>query len=72
MARSSNRSDTSQITISVPTQTFNYLVRLATVGALGQNEAIIAAKIVVDEVERLMDKGRAEKIHSLPPLADDK
>jgi hypothetical protein len=60
MARSPNRSEPEKITITIPAQTHAYLVKLAAAGALGQNEALIAAQIVVNEVERLMASNRAE------------
>lgn len=60
MARTPNRSQPETVTITIPAQTHAYLVKLATAGALGQNEAIIAAQIVVNEVERLMRERRAE------------
>jgi len=60
MARTPNRSEPGQITITIPAQTHAYLVKLATSGALGQNEALIAAQIVINEVERLMVANRAE------------
>ena len=62
MARSKNRSIPAKIEITVPAQTHAYLVKLATAGALGQTEAIIAAQIVINEVERLIDKKRAEMV----------
>ena len=67
MARSPNRSPTEQITITVPAQTFAYLVRLATAGAIGANEALVASHLVVSEVERLMLERRAET--ALAPIA---
>jgi len=71
MARNPNRSEPAKVTITVPAQTFAYLVKLATVGALGQNEAIIAAQIVVAEVERLMRERRAETMLATPAAPDD-
>jgi hypothetical protein len=65
-----NRSAPAELTISLPAQTHAYLVKLASVGALGQTEALIAARIVVNKVERLMKKRRAETIlagQALPP-----
>jgi hypothetical protein len=59
--RTPNRSEPRQVTITLPAQTHAYLVKLATAGALGQNEALIAAKIVIDEVEKLIAGGRADK-----------
>lgn len=59
MGRKANRSQPKQITITVPAQTHAYLVKLAMAGAIGQNEALVAAHIVVVEVERLIEKRRA-------------
>jgi hypothetical protein len=55
--RTPNRSGPVPLEITLPAQTHAYLVKLATAGALGQNEALI----VVQEVERLIAGGRAEK-----------
>jgi hypothetical protein len=65
--RTRNRSDTEQITITVPKQTFAYLVKLAAVGAMGAHEAMIASVIVVNEVERLMAARRAETVLATVP-----
>ena len=62
MARPDNRSKPSKLTITLPAQTHEYLVKLATAGALHQTEQGIAAQIVVQEVERLMATGRAERV----------
>lgn len=59
--RKENRSDPVLMRITVPAQTHAYLVKLAAAGALGQNETLIAAQMVVNEVERLIERGRAEK-----------
>jgi hypothetical protein len=60
MARSPNRSQQQQITISLPPQTYAYLLMLASAGALGASESAIAAQIVIKEVELLMSRKRAE------------
>lgn len=57
-----NRSDPIELTVSLPAQTHAYLVKLATAGALAQTEALIGARIIVNEVERLMERRRAETI----------
>jgi hypothetical protein len=59
--RTPNRSDPVPLEITLPAHTHAYLVKLATAGALGRNEALIAAQIVVQEVERLIAGGRAEE-----------
>lgn len=57
-----NRSQPIELTISLPAQTHAYLVKLASAGALGQTEALIAARIVINKVEVLMHQRRAETI----------
>lgn len=61
MARPVNRSEPRQLTITLPAQTHAYLVKLATVGALGQTEQAIAAQLIVRVVEELIEKRRADK-----------
>jgi hypothetical protein len=57
-----NRSVPVELTISLPAQTHAYLVKLATAGALGQTEALIAARIVVNKIEKLIKDRRAETV----------
>jgi hypothetical protein len=71
MARSPNRSEPVKVTITLPSQTHAYLVKLASVGALGQNEAFIAGQIVTHAVEHLMRERRAETVLSVPVPPDD-
>ncbi len=59
--RNPNRSKPVTLKITLPAQTHAYLIKLAEAGALGQNEALIAAKLVIDAVEELIETGRAEK-----------
>ncbi len=61
MARPANRSALRQLTISVPEQTYVYLVKMAEVGARGQTEQAIAAQIVVTTVEDWIKEKRASK-----------
>lgn len=60
MARPENRHQPVSLSITLPAQTHQYLVRLASAGALGQAEQAIAALIVINEVERLMAQRRAD------------
>jgi hypothetical protein len=57
MARPKNRSEARQITVSLPAQTFDYLVYLATNGQLGVSEADVAAHLLVKEVDMLLTIG---------------
>ena len=66
-----NRSELVSFNISVPRQTHAYLVKLATVGALGPTETAIAAQIVIAEVERLMLGRRAETALARPAEPPD-
>ena len=61
MARPVNRSQPEAITITLPAQTYGYLVKLATAGALGQTEHAVASLIIVNEIERMMNNRRAER-----------
>ena len=59
--RKENRSKLVPMRIKVPAQTHAYLVKFAERGALAQNETTIATQIIVNEVERLIERGRADK-----------
>ena len=50
MARPENRSDARALSLTLPTETFNYLVLLATLGKLGRTENEVATHILVREV----------------------
>jgi hypothetical protein len=49
MARPENRSDARSLTLTLPEETFNYLVLLATRGKLGRTENEVATHILVRE-----------------------
>ena len=51
--RPENRSTPERITISLPGDTYRYLVHLATIGKKGVTENDVAVQILVAEVERL-------------------
>jgi hypothetical protein len=62
MARPENRSEPKALTISLPLETFNYLVLLATRGKLGRTENEIATHLVVREAY-LMQRDRFHEGH---------
>ena len=49
MARPENRSEARALSLTLPIETFNYLVLLATLGKLGRTENEVAAHILVRE-----------------------
>ena len=50
MARPENRSEARALSLTLPIETFNYLVLLATLGKLGRTENEVATHILVREV----------------------
>jgi hypothetical protein len=54
MARPKNRSKAESITVSLPRETWKYLVLLASLGKLGQTENDVAAHILVREVDLMI------------------
>ena len=50
MARPENRSEARSLSLTLPIETFNYLVLLATLGKLGRTENEVATHILVREV----------------------
>ena len=50
MARPENRSEARSLNLTLPAETFNYLVLLATLGKLGRTENEVATHILVREV----------------------
>ena len=67
MARPENRSEARSLSLTLPTEAFNYLVFLATLGKLGRTENEVATHILVREVYALVDRGFHElKIPSVP------
>ena len=57
MARPENRSDARALSQTLPTETFNYLVLLATLGKLGRTENEVATHILVREVYAMHARG---------------
>jgi hypothetical protein len=67
MARPENRSEARSLSLTLPVETFNYLVLLATLGKLGRTENEVATHILVREVYALYDRGFHElKIPAVP------
>jgi hypothetical protein len=65
MARPENRSDARSLSLSLPTETFNYLVLLATLGKLGRTENEVATHILVREAYAMLRQGVHED--KVPP-----
>ena len=65
MARPENRSDAHALSLTLPSETFNYLVLLATLGKLGRTENEVATHILVREAYAMVER----KFHELkiPP-----
>jgi hypothetical protein len=61
MARPENRSDAQSLSLTLPIETFNYLVLLATLGKLGRTENEVATHILVREAYAMLERGFHEK-----------
>jgi hypothetical protein len=61
MARPENRSEARALSLTLPIETFNYLVLLATRGKLGRTENEVATHIIVREAYEMMRKGFHER-----------
>jgi hypothetical protein len=57
MARPENRSEARALNLTLPAETFNYLVLLATLGKLGRTENEVATHILVREVFLMQERG---------------
>jgi hypothetical protein len=57
MARPENRSEARSLSLTLPEETFNYLVMLATLGKLGRTENEVATHILVREVYAMYERG---------------
>ena len=57
MARPENRSDARALNLTLPEETFNYLVLLATRGKLGLTENEVATHILVREAYAMYHQG---------------
>jgi hypothetical protein len=68
MARPENRSEARSLSLTLPIETFNYLVLLATLGKLGRTENEVATHILVREVYEMYDR----RFHELKiPAAEE-
>jgi hypothetical protein len=56
MARPENRSEARALSLTLPTEAFNYLVLLATLGKLGRTENEVATHILVREVYAMIER----------------
>jgi hypothetical protein len=61
MARPENRSDARALSLTLPTETFTYLVLLASLGKLGRTENEVATHILVREAYAMLERGFHEK-----------
>ena len=61
MARPENRSEARSLNLTLPEETFNYLVLLATLGKLGRTENEVATHILVREVHAMYERGFADR-----------
>jgi hypothetical protein len=67
MARPENRSEARALSLTLPEETFNYLVWLATLGKLGRTENEVATHILVREVYAMYER----RFHEIKiPVAD--
>jgi hypothetical protein len=57
MARPENRSDARALSLTLPIETFNYLVLLATLGKLGRTENEVATHLLVREAYAMHARG---------------
>jgi hypothetical protein len=57
MARPENRSEARSLNLTLPSETFDYLVLLATLGKLGRTENEVATHILVREVYAMYGRG---------------
>ena len=61
MARPENRSEARSLNLTLPEETFNYLVLLATRGKLGRTENEVATHILVREAYAMHQHGFHEQ-----------
>jgi hypothetical protein len=61
MARPENRSEARSLSLTLPTETFNYLVLLASLGKLGRTENEVATHLLVREAHAMLERGFHEK-----------
>lgn len=56
MARPENRSEAQSLSLTLPLETFNYLVLLASLGKLGRTENEVATHIIVREAYLMQER----------------
>jgi hypothetical protein len=61
MARPENRSEARSLSLTLPEETFNYLVLLAGLGKLGRTENEVATHILVRETYAMIERGFHER-----------
>ena len=61
MARRENRSEARALSLTLPLETFNYLVLLASLGKLGRTENEVATHILVREAYAMIERGFHER-----------
>ncbi len=64
MARPENRSEARALSLTLPIETFNYLVLLANLGKLGRTENEVATHILVRETYAMIERRFHETAHS--------
>jgi hypothetical protein len=69
MARPENRSAARALNLTLPAETFDYLVLLATLGKLGRTENEVATHIIVREAYAMYERGFHEK--RIPPAEQE-
>ena len=70
MARPENRSEARSLSLTLPEETFNYLVLLAGLGKLGRTENEVATHILVREAYAMHAAGFHEM--RIPPPEEEK
>jgi hypothetical protein len=68
MARPENRSEAKSLSLTLPEETFNYLVLLASLGKLGRTENEVATHILVREANTMLERGFHER--KIPTAAE--
>jgi hypothetical protein len=61
MARPENRSAARQLSLTLPQETFDYLVLLASLGKLGRTENEVATHLLVREAYAMQQRGYHEE-----------
>ena len=69
MARPENRSEARALSLTLPVETFNYLVLLASRGQFGRTENEVATHILVREANAMIERGIHDR--RIPVPADE-